>query len=53
MIESSHLGIPADDPINLSNGELSAALIAALDALSADLRPFVNEAALRLAESPD
>ncbi len=53
MIESSHLGIPADDPINLSNGELSALLLAALDALPANLRPLVNEAALRLAESPD
>lgn len=53
MIESSHLGVPADDPINLSNGELSAKLLAVLDALSEDLRPLVNEAALRLAESPD
>lgn len=53
MIESPHLGIPADDPINLSNSELSTQLLAQLDAIPADLRPLVNEAALRLAESPD
>ncbi|WP_164980041.1 hypothetical protein [Aeromonas veronii] len=53
MIEASHLGIPADDPINLSNGELSAMLLAALEALPDTLRPLVNEAALRLAEAPD
>lgn len=53
MIESSHLGIPATAPINLSNSELSTQLLAQLDAIPVDLRPLVNEAALRLAESPD
>lgn len=53
MIESSHLGIPTDDPINLSNGELSALLLASIEAIPDTLRPLVNEAALRLAEAPD
>ncbi|MNG76919.1 hypothetical protein D3C73_1444430 [compost metagenome] len=53
MIEASHLGLPADNPINLSNKELSDMLQAALEAIPHDLRQLVNEAALRLAEAPD
>lgn len=52
-IQSSDLGIPADDPVNLTNEQLAADLFAIVDSLSSPARELVNEAAHRLAYAGD
>lgn len=52
-IQSSHLGIPPDHPVNLTNAELAQRLIDLLDALPPLYVEIVKEAAQRLIEQGD
>lgn len=52
-IQSSHLGIPPDHPVNLTNTELAQRLTDLLDALPPLYVEIVKEAAQRLIEQGD
>ncbi|WP_429169339.1 hypothetical protein [Aeromonas hydrophila] len=52
-IQSHHLGIPPEHPINLTNAELAQRLIDLLDALPPLYVEIVKEAAQRLIDMGD